>query len=85
MPIFVNVPKFIKIILIATACVLAIMTADSCKSRGPYNPYIKSKTKPSQTQMKADAKVVKEQNKIYKKQVGNNRKHLFGRRTAPGA
>lgn len=35
--------------------------------------------------MDADKKTIKKGNKAYKRQLGNNRKHLFGRRKAPGA
>ena len=60
---------------------------DSCKSRGPYNPYehMKRTKRPNEIQLRADKKTIKKNNKIYKRQMGTNRKHLFGRRKPPGA
>jgi hypothetical protein len=56
---------------------------DSCKSRGPYNPYEHMKIKPNEKQMRADKKIIRKNNRTYKRQLGNSRKRLFGRRKAP--
>jgi hypothetical protein len=54
---------------------------NSCRrSRGGYNPYLHMKVKPNQQQMVDDKKVIKRGNKAYARQLGDSRKHLFGRR-----
>lgn len=68
------------LIFIFTAIIM-----DSCKSRGPYNPYVHLKRKPNEIQMRADKKTIKKNNRIYKRQMGTNRKHVFGRRKPPTA
>ena len=84
MLIFVKMARFLKIPFITFAFLILSMMA-SCRSRGPYNPYLHKKEKPNKIQMDEDKKTIKKGNKAYKKQLGNNRKHLFGRRKAPGA
>ncbi len=75
--------SFSRILVIILAFVFTT-TMDSCKSRGPYNPYLKMKTSPGELQLKGDKRVTKKGNRAYKRQLGRNRKHLFGRRKAPG-
>lgn len=77
--------RFLKITFIAFAIVFIVSILDSCKNKGPYNPYLKMKTKPNKAQIDADKKVIKKGNRAYKRQLGNNRRHLFGRRKPPGA
>ena len=81
--IFVCMLRFNKVLFVAIF-VLTITLGGSCRSKGPYNPYLKMKDKPSEIQMKGDKKVIKKGNRRYKRQMGNNRKKLFGRRKAPG-
>lgn len=78
--------EFMKKIIICFVCfsLIGIMPACRSRSKGPYNPFLKMKTKPSQIQMRADKKALKRGNKAYKRHLGDSRKHLFGRRTAPG-
>jgi hypothetical protein len=64
--------------------VIGLLLTASCRSKGPYNPYLKMKKKPSDILREGDKKVVKKGNRRYKRQLGNNRKKLFGRRKAPG-
>jgi len=77
-------PRSLKIIAV-TIAFFTVSIMSSCKSRGPYNPYLHKKDKPNKIQLESDKKVIKSGNKAYKRQLGNNRKHLFGRRKAPGA
>ena len=77
--------KFLKVAFIVLVTIFLMGIMDSCKSRGPYNPYLKMKTKPNKMQMDADKKVIKKGNRAYKRQLGNNRYHLFGRRKPPKA
>lgn len=76
--------KFLKVVFIGLVAIFLMGIMGSCKSRGPYNPYLKMKTKPNKMQMDADKKVIKKGNRAYKRQLGNNRYHLFGRRKPPG-
>jgi hypothetical protein len=57
----------------------------SCRSKGPYNPYLKMKKKVSQYEVEEDKRIIKKGNRKYARQLGNNRKHLFGRRKPPKA
>jgi hypothetical protein len=43
------------------------------------------KTKPSAKQQNQNKRIIKRQEKMYKKQIRTNRKRLFGRKTAPKA
>ena len=81
---FVPMRGFIKVISIILIFISTSIAMDSCKSRGPYNPYRKMKIKPNESQMRADKKIIKQQNRLYKRQLGNSRKSIFGRRKAPG-
>ena len=74
--------KLLKNIGLVFGFILCITTT-SCRSKGPYNPYLNMKVKPNQQQINVDKKVIKGGNKAYKKQLGDSRKHLLGRRTAP--
>lgn len=76
--------RFFKVTFIAFMFIFIVSILDSCRSKGPYNPYLKMKTKPNKMQMDADKKVIKKGNRAYKRQLGNNRYHLFGRRKPPG-
>jgi len=58
---------------------------DSCKSRGPHNPYWNSKRRPNEIQLRADKKIIKKGNRQYKRQLGKNRRRLFGLRKSPGS
>lgn len=82
--IFVFMYRFLKVAFIAFTFIFLVSILDSCRSKGPYNPYLKMKTKPNKMQMDADKKVIKKGNRAYKRQLGNNRYHLFGRRKPPG-
>jgi hypothetical protein len=42
------------------------------------------KLKPNERQVDADKKVIKKGNRAYKRQLGKNRRHLFGLKKAPG-
>lgn len=67
------------------ACLLVLLflfSAEACRSKGPYNPFLHMKTKPSEKQAKENKKAIKRGNKSYKKQLESNRKHLFGRKRA---
>lgn len=81
--IFVLMMRFLKSSIFIFA-VLSMLSVASCGSKGPYNPYLKMKKKPSDILREGDKKVVKKGNRRYKRQLGNNRKKLFGRRKAPG-
>lgn len=72
--------------MITVIVVLILSTMNSChKKSGPYNPYLHMKTKPSQEQLKQDKKIQKRGNKAYKRQLGDSRKRIFGRRKPPKA
>jgi hypothetical protein len=43
------------------------------------------KTKPTEAMRKEDKRIVKKGNKTYSKQMGQNRKKLFGRKKPPKA
>ena len=75
--------KFLKVVFVGVV-ITFLSGIMACGSKGPYNPYLKMKTKPNKMQMDADKKVIKKGNKAYKRQLGNSRKHLFGRRKPPG-
>lgn len=75
--------RFFKILsLIAVVLILAL---GACKSKGPHNPYLKMKTKPSEQLQRENKKVIKKGNRQFKRQEGKNRKHLFGRKKPPKA
>lgn len=77
---------FVKKIVPITFLLLLLALPYSCKrSKGPYNPYLKMKTKPTEQMRKADKKIVKKGNKTYERQLGKNRKKLFGRKKPPKA
>ena len=77
--------SLLKITLLTSVLLFMIGAMEGCKSRGPYNPYLTMKKKPYKTQIDADKKLVQKGNKAYKRQLGDSRKKLFGRRKAPGA
>ncbi len=54
----------------------------SCAPKGPYNPYLHRKKKVTVEQTENDLRLKKKQAKAYERHLGNNRKHLFGRRKA---
>lgn len=70
-------PQFFKIIFITIALLFSVGIMDSCKSRGPYNPYLKMKVKPNKKQMDADKIIIKKGNKAYLKQLRKNRRHFW--------
>lgn len=72
--------KIIAIFLIISSA-LALFSA--CKAKSPYNPYLKAKTKPSEELKRENDRVMKRENRAYKKQLQSNRKHLFGRKKPP--
>jgi hypothetical protein len=78
--------RYLRIFLLLMISAITIGSLDSCKSKKPYNPYLrlKNKDKPGTKQRADDKKHIKKGNKAYKKQLGKNRKHLFGRKKAPG-
>jgi len=79
---FLMARTFRKILITLTSiCILIAM--DSCRHKGPYNPYLHMKTKPSEQQAKEKKRILKRGNRAYKKQLGDNRKQIFGRRKPP--
>lgn len=77
--------KTLKIFFLLLAFVFTTSIIQSCKSKGAYNEFRHAKVRPSEKQMRADKKIMARSDKNYKKQLRSNRKHLFGRRTDPGA
>ncbi len=77
--------RTIKTLTLLLAFVFTISGMESCKSKGAYNKYRSAKVRPSEKQTRADKKIIAQGNKNYKKQLRTNRKHLFGRKTDPGA
>jgi len=71
-------PFFIIFLLLA-----AISTAPSCKTEAGHNKYHEAKVRPSQQEARENKRILDRGNKAYKKQMRSNRKHLFGRATAP--
>lgn len=57
---------------------------NSCKPKAGTNAYLHMKVKPSQQEQRDNKRVIKRQERMYKKQMLSNRKHLFGRKRAPG-
>jgi len=74
--------KWYRIISIFLISLLMAQSLGSCRSKGPYNPYLKMKTKPSEKQAKENKKAIKKGNKAYRKKEESSRKHLFGRKHA---
>lgn len=74
----------IRILKIVIVVFVFASILQACRSKGPYNPYLKMKTKPSEIQIKEDKKIIKKGNRKYERQMGNNRRRLFGMRKAPG-
>lgn len=74
-----------KISLIVVVLLVSVLPYSCRKSKGPYNPYLKMKTKPTEVMRKEDKRIVKKGNKTYAKQMGKNRKKLFGRKKPPKA
>ena len=60
-----------------------VFILSSCRSKGAYNPYVEDKVKRDKREVKENKRIVAKGNKAYKKQLRSNRKHLFGRKTAP--
>ena len=75
--------RFFKIIFFAFAFAFMVSAMDACKSSSPYNPYLHMKTKPSEAERKVDKKIIKQGNRAYKRQLGKNRRRLFGLKKAP--
>ncbi|MGQ0826909.1 MAG: hypothetical protein ACT4ON_00800 [Bacteroidota bacterium] len=82
MIIFVLMVRF-RITLITLTCAFVLSTMTSCRKKGPYNPYLHTKTKPSEQQAKEKKRILRKGNRAYKKQLGDNRKQIFGRRKPP--
>ena len=76
--------KLSKLLIIALACVFTFCTFESCRKKGASNPYRAMKVRPSEQQLRENKKNLKKGNRAYKKQLQSNRKHLFGRKRAPG-
>jgi hypothetical protein len=57
-----------------------LVICSNCGSKGPYNPYLHRKKKITVEQVENDKRFQEKQAKAYKKQMGRNRKHLFGRK-----
>lgn len=74
--------KWYQIIGIFLISIFIAQGLGSCRSKGPYNPYLKMKTKPSEKQAKENKKVIKKGNRAYRKKEESSRKHLFGRKHA---
>ena len=85
MPIFVGMMRFSKIILLILSANFFIVAFPSCKPKAGTNAYLHMKTKPSAKQQNQNKRIIKRQEKMYKKQIRTNRKRLFGRKTAPKA
>lgn len=77
--------RFSKIILLVLSACFLVVASPSCKPKAGKNAYLHMKNKPSTKEQKQNKKIVKRQEKMYKKQMHTNRKRLFGRKTAPGA
>jgi hypothetical protein len=82
---FATMQQYFKIVVITFVFLFFASTLDSCRRRGPYNPYLHMKVKPNKLQMDADKKAIKRGDKAYARQLGRNRRHLFGLRKAPAA
>lgn len=79
-------PSILKKTSIIIFVFLVLILSPSCrKSKGPYNPYLKMKTKPSDAMRQENKRILKKNNKSYDKQLGKNRKKLFGRKKPPKA
>lgn len=74
-----------KISIIVFVLIVSVLPYSCRKSKGPYNPYLKMKTKPSEVMRKEDKRIIKKGNKTYERQLGKNRKKLFGRKKPPKA
>ena len=77
--------KNLKIASLLLAFVFATSSIESCKSKGAYNEFRHAKVRPSEQQARRDKKVLAKSNKNYKKQMGKNRKKLFGSKRDPHA
>jgi hypothetical protein len=77
--------QFFKFLITCVLFLLLAFALDACKSKGPYNPYLKMKHKPSEVLKKANAENTKKGSRAYDRQLGNNRKQVFGRRKPPKA
>jgi hypothetical protein len=79
---YLCIMKHLLRLVLLLALLSPVVSFQGCKAKGPYNPYLKlkNKDKPGTKARAADKKHIKKGNKAYKKQLGNNRKHLFGRR-----
>lgn len=77
--------KTLKTAFLLLAFVFATSSIESCKSKGAYNEFRNAKVTPSQRQARTDKKVIAKSNKNYKKQMGKNRKKLFGNKRDPKA
>lgn len=77
--------RLFKIIPFTFLIFLAISTLNSCRPKAGTNPYLHMKTKPSVQEQKMNKRTVRRQEKMYKKQMLHNRKHLFGKKRDPGA
>ncbi len=75
--------RLLRIAIITAISVFILSTINSCHKKGPSNPYLHMKSKPSQEEKKQNQKIIKRSTKVYKKQLGDNRKRVFGRRKAP--
>jgi hypothetical protein len=75
----------IRLLKISVFLFLISFTAISCRPKAGTNAYQHMKMKPSQQEAKMNKRTVRRQEKMYKKQMLSNRKHLFGRKRAPKA
>lgn len=74
-----------RYILIFFVFLFGLTLFHSCKSRGAHNKYRDAKVRVSEREMAKDKKIMRKAKKSYRKQMRKNRKHLFGRPTAPKA
>ncbi|MGZ4079589.1 MAG: hypothetical protein ACXVDT_08140 [Bacteroidia bacterium] len=73
----------IQNIIVISLFVISILSA--CRPKAGTNAYLHMKVKPSQQEQRTNKKVIRRQEKMYRKQMLSNRKHLFGSKRDPEA
>ena len=62
---------------------LGAITSSCHRNSGASNPYLHMKRKPVETMKESDNRALRKAKRAYKREMLNNRKHLFGRKRAP--
>ncbi len=63
-----------KIFLIVFASFISVYTLDSCGPKGPYNPFLKKRTKPSEELRQDLGKLKQKTGRVSKRQIRKNKR-----------